>query len=236
MSEKLIKLDSPRRYGWQGAEVFTAVELESDIYKPRISFMLPKADPGAVVVVAEEANWRERSRKLFVMHMEQFTDAMLLLDRVAEIKRYYDVDDTYCRLSRVERDILYTFNSDRKYRDHLFIMRPPRANDKGDLTFHINLLRDLLRSGRERVFFPQDSAISGLLQAIPDMPAGSVTDDKFPAFAALAYGIAALYHYPTVEPEEKSGFRKKKEYDPFRPDDPIMSADPWKMMDDDNKF
>ena len=112
-------------------------------------------------------------------------------------------------------------------------MPPPRLNDRGDLTYHINLMRELLRPGRERIFSPPDSDIPRLLQAIPEMAADSVTDDKYPAFAALAYGIAALYHYPTIEPEESRN--KKKKYDPFSNSalenyDPLSENDRYMKM------
>lgn len=233
---ELIEIKSPGvQYGYKGPEVYECLELETTLYKPRVTFMLPKQEPGAVVVVAEEANWRNHDRKLFILYLEQFTDAFSLLERVLEINRFYRVGDTYCRLSPVERDILYSFNAKQEFRFQISTMSPPRVKDSGSLVFHVNLLKELLRPGRERVFSPQDSDIPRLLQAIPDMPS-DVTDDRYPAFAALAYAVAALYFHPTIEPEER--YEKKfniDDWDPFAPADHrdrpnINNYDPWKFL------
>ena len=223
---ELPNIDLPgMRYDADGPMVFTCHDLETAVYRPRLCFAFPRKEAGAVVMAAEEGNWREKNRKIFILYLKQFTDSAALLECVYELQREYEIKRIYARLTPHERDFFYMWNENRHLSRRLSVISPPKSPDSGDLRFHIGLLRELLKPGSERVFARSDSELPSLLSAIPKMP-DVVSDLEYPALSSVCQIVCAMWFYPTKEPEELH--RKKRfnidDWDPFAEDDPVMSA------------
>ena len=216
--------DRRRIEGNDVPEMWEWPEKETAVYRPRLSFMLPRATEGAIVLLLELADFRN-PKKYFIPWYESFTDANILLDKLRELRRDYEVHDIYSRMNDPERDFLQYHNEQHQHREPLMVYPPPKCDDKGSISYHLNLMKSLMQHGRERVFFPEGSNIPGQLNAIPEM-AGEISDAEYPGLAALVYGVAALYHNETVEPEP--GHKQRK---PWSPWDKLAGFDAREILD-----
>ena len=180
----------------------------------------------------QSADFRQL-KKFYVAWFEQFKQSNELLNRVAELQKMYDVKTIYARMTNPERDFFNFWNNERKHYNRLSVSPVPNASEKGLFNYHSDLYMQLQSPGRERVFFPESSEIPSIMAGIPELP-GEVSDIEYPAAACICYGIAALYHNETLEPE--ASWKKKdrgmwailddKNYDPLGENDPYMKYDP----------
>ena len=135
------------------------------------------------------------------------------------LRKAWEIENIYSRLTRVEMEFLQFFNRKEKHRQHISVTAPPHANDKGNLTVHLGMLRELMRPGRERVFLHE--SIPTLLSAIPELDP-DVNDMDYPAAAAAVYGVCAVYIFETIEEEKKKkpwdmwAMLDDKKYDPLK--------------------
>ncbi len=200
--KKQQRFDSgPDLFLWSGKK-------EVGIYTPRMSFMLPGETEGGLALFFEEAELQYQGN-FYVPLFETFLDSGELLDRVKDLQHIYSVQKIYARRTKADADFIAFRNRDASR--YLRILDPPNAAKDGDFLYHLSLLRDLLRPGRERIFFPENSDIPRLLQAVPEM-AGSVKDTEHRALAALVYGVAGLVHNETLARSETN---PKPPYDPL---------------------
>jgi hypothetical protein len=192
--------DRPDLFSWE--------EKNIGIYTPRISFMLPAESEGAVCLLFEEAQFRVE-KNFYVPVFETFTDAGMLLDRVQELQKIFWVKSTFSRRTKDEADFIAFRN--RGASRYLSVVDPPNANKDGIFTYHLNLFRDLLRPGRERIFFSAGSDIPRLLSSLPVL-IGAVKDAEHRAVSCLCYGVAGLIHNETNECAGDTS-RAKTDYD-----------------------
>jgi len=238
---KEIIMDLPRAkdeitYGHDGPPVFGCPELETSFYRLRASWAPARKEAGGLTLLGEEADWRSNRRKIFVLWFQEYNDTGELLVKLQELVREYQIQDVYARLTRVEHYFLSYFNSEQKFRRRISTRRPPRADDSGCIDYHLNLVNELLRPGRERVYFPNGSNIPQILQSLTDdETAHGITDIDHPAAASLVYGITALFHYSTYEAPESRGYQKSQKYNPFRiletRSKGLKASDPWRILD-----
>jgi hypothetical protein len=216
-------------------EVWDWVAAKTAVYRPRLCLTFPKARPGALALLLEEAEFR-KLKTFHIAFFEEFTHTNHLLGDASEAARQYEVHDVYANLTRPEQDFLRFFNSNQARHATRLSVRPvPHADPAGKISFHLNLLHELTQADRGRCFFPEGSDIPRLLAEIPELPY-EATDSDFPGAACVAYGVAALYFNETLEPE--ASWKKKKwdvwgplndkSYDPLGKDDPYMNFDPFK--------
>jgi hypothetical protein len=237
----LPKIEKAIFYGYDGPAVFECPDLKTSFYRLRASWAPARKTPGGLCLIGEEADWRSERRKIFVLWFEQFADTHELLQKLREVILQYRIEEVYARLTRPEMDFLNFFNSDLEYRQRIGVMRPPRMEDTGCIDYHLSLVEELTRPGRQRIFFPPDSDIAALLQSVSDEPAASgIADLDHPAVASIVQGIAALYHYQTMEPEQLRHYRPPlpkpvdqiSSYDPFSTDHPTAKYDAWANLND----
>ena len=216
---------------FEGPAVFYCEKMGASFYRPRVVFVPPRQLPGALVLCAEQAEFR-RMKSLFIFGFEQFNDIGKLMASVAELVKDYEIRKVLARLTRSERDYINFFNNNRNYRDYISVMSPPKTNhSSGSILYHVSLTLELLRPGKERVLFPKGSPILRMLQSIP-VPIENPTDIEHPGCAAVVYAIASMYHWETTESQQASEFRKKK-YDPFGPNSTLDNYDP---LESDDKY
>ncbi len=220
------------------------------IYRPRLCFVFPKEKPGCVVLAAEFCKIPPSNapRKLFLIEFALFTDGMELLRQVQAQAVKYDVEDIYARVTPVEDDTIRAFNSSRHVQERLSINRPPYTDKEGHIAAHASILKDLMRS--KRVIYREGAGFEKLLDGLPKM-APDLSDEDFPAEAAVLYLLVALYGWPTDEPgyQEKprewspwdilnnEGHYKNSKWSPDRFMDKFMGEggyDPWKILKDDD--
>jgi hypothetical protein len=70
------------------------------------------------------------------------------------------------------------------------IYTAPYVEDQGLISFHVNLIRSMVRSGNKRLFFGT-SMLAGYLEHVP-VDYAQVFDTQHPAVAALGYALANL--------------------------------------------
>jgi hypothetical protein len=209
---RIDKEEGPPIWYWKEADV--------GIYGPRLAATLPKKTPGALTMWLEEYEFR-RNKRYFCAYFKTFTDAGLMMEEARELMKVYEIPDLYIRLTPVERDFVSSWNDMRKYYMRVNTRTPPRTDETGSITYHLNLLQELTRPGRERVFYGEDSEVPQVMAAVREL-FGEATDTDFPAVASVVYGAAACYHHETIEE-----VKKKKPYEFLGPDDPYLNWDPF---------
>jgi hypothetical protein len=224
---KLPELKFCDRKRLEGADVpdtWEWAEHKIAVYRPRLSFMMPRKTDGAIVLLLEQADDARGLKNFFVPFYETGRDSLDLLNRVRELTKQYEVQDLYSDLNNPEMDFVDFHNEQNKFRDRIMVMAPPLVDSSGDISYHMNLLKSLMQHGRERVFFPKGSSIAEQMSSVPEI-SYDITAEGYPALAALVYGIAALYHFKTQEPERGN----KKSWDPWSKlkDLDVSKMDPW---------
>ena len=210
---ELINLKPGARFN-EGPSIFYDDELQTSFYRLRTAFAPVRANPGGLALIGEEADWRSVKRQIFILGIEKFCDTGELLVELQQLIQIYGIKNVYSRMTKVERDFMYFFNLDQRWRDQIPFRNPPCANQDGDISYHFNLARELMRAGRGTILFPDESNIPQMMQGFEKIPY-NLNDITYPALGAVIYGIAAVYHYPTMEFEETRGYKEKKEYDPW---------------------
>jgi len=203
------------------------------IYRPRAAIMFPRDKPGVIIVAAEQAEFR-KAKELYILHEHQNQDAGLLFDRMVEIQQLMHIKQTFSRLTPQEAQFVNWKNSELRLekKKDLLIGLPPLADDNGNIGYHLNVLKDLSRPGKERLFYRKESNLPQEVAQIPDQTHDAI-DTEHPFLAAVAYVVSALTLYETLEPDMI--YPSKREYDPLdfdRPDPPgvLLKYDIWADM------
>jgi hypothetical protein len=205
----LPKIKRQQKFEPSRPDLFLWEDKNIGIYTPRLSFMFPGEAEGAVALLFEEAQFRAE-KNFYVPVFDIFTDAGEVLDRVQELQKIYFVKNTYARRTKSETDFIAFRN--RGASRYLHVLDPPNVDKvSGIFTYHLNLLRDLLRPGRERIFFSAGSDIPRLLSSLPVL-IGAVKDGEHRAVSCLCYGVAGLIHNETNESAGDTS-RAKTDYD-----------------------
>ena len=210
---ELIKIKPSARFS-EGPSIFYDDELQTSFYRLRATFAPVRANPGGLALIAEEADWRSSRRQIFILGVEEFSDTGELLVELQQLIQIYGIKNIYSRMTKVEKDFMHFFNLDQKWHNQIFFQNPPRVNQDGDISYHFNLARELMRVGRGTILFPDESNVPQIMQGFEKIPY-NLNDIEYPALSSVLYGIAAVYHYPTMEVEETRGYQQKKEYDPW---------------------
>ncbi len=191
------------------------------IYRPRAAITLPREKAGALIVAAEQAEFR-RKKEIYILYEFQTMDAGILLDHLLEVRELMHIKQIYSRLTAEESQFLAWRNGEGRLeqKKDLLIALPPLATDGGFLSYHLNVLKDLSRPGKERLFFRYGSNLPQELAQMPN-ETFTATDTEYPMLATVAYLVSAMILYETVEPDMI--YPTKTKYDPLdfdRPDPP----------------
>jgi hypothetical protein len=151
--------------------------------------------PGSGVVVGEDA-FPEIGGRIYHCHLLAETednDTGQLLRKCAEMKARFKAGEFYGRYDEANMNFLTFWNRDaRDRRLPEFHIYPAPASEDGKIGYHLNLLRDRLRSGRKTLHFSKQSKLPGYLRELPTNGAATLTDSQYPAVAALAYVVSVL--------------------------------------------
>ncbi len=208
------------------------------VFSPIISAVLPKATPGAIVLILEEAEiYHRRPPKIALFGIETFTDEGEQLQRLVELRAaLHDTDRLYMRLTQLELDFFQFWNEQQGHYDRLAFHKPPDTKDRnGELGYHLSVFRDLTRINKGSQIFFYGNEIKSIMAAIPEATDKPLTDMDYPQQAAVVYGVAAAYFNKTEVPNGPP--EKEKEWDPFD----ILNGtgryknskwDPYKVMEE----
>ncbi len=156
----------------------------------------PSANPGAVVIVAQEDAWRP-PRPVHVLSEFEENTIGDLLRRCFYLTTEFCVQDFYGRPDKTCLRYIDQFNSEanqKRMKRFNFISAP---SCDLPMDYHFNVLRDRLTPGRKTIHFPEGSQLKGQLLAVPENQV--ITEDvHYPLVSALAYCLAAL-----VESEDR---------------------------------
>ena len=132
-------------------------------------------------------------------------DTGQLLRKCAELKARFEVEAFYGRCDESNINFLSFWNRDARDR-HVpeFHVYPAPASEDGKIGYHLNLLRDRLRSERKTLHFSEQSKLPGYLRELPTNGAITLTDSQYPAVAALGYAVSVLTLFePDLEEDEE---------------------------------
>jgi hypothetical protein len=178
----------------------------------------PDEKPGAIVVLGEQLVLpaREAPNIHWLAEFESF-DLGELLQKAVEFKNDLKVQTFYAGASDATNDFTRYFNqSARRNRTHeIHIHRPPNFKMDGCIGYHINLLKEILRSESKRLLLGAQSRLPGLLQEMPNAVT-RIAEKDFPMMTALAYAACPLVLYPYLpESPNRALDRCRTEYDVF---------------------
>ena len=188
---------------------------EYGLYRPRCAFQLPRSNQGAVVIIAEEYQFR-KAKQLYLLYEFTTDDAGLLLEKVKELQYVLEIREIYTRLIPSEINMLQFANhaSWLKKRKEISVLTPLPCDDNGNIDYHLTVLRGLTRPENTRLIFRAGSSLETELAALPANPY-NIKDDDHPLVAALCYGIVSLISSETVDQPDNYSDRAKTDWDPF---------------------
>jgi hypothetical protein len=170
----------------------------------------PGVKPGAVVVVGEEAGFRDFQHYLLAEVEE--SDPGEFFRICLDLEGKYKISRFYSRLDEPSREYLGMWNRQRRENrlSTLTVNAAPFSQD-GWLQYHLSLVKDKLRTEQKSLHLGE-ARVAGLLTEIQMGELVEIKDVDNPLVAALCYATAALvtwkYVDPTPEPE--------KPYNPLR--------------------
>ena len=115
---ELINLKPGARFN-EGPSIFYDDELQTSFYRLRTAFAPVRANPGGLALIGEEADWRSVKRQIFILGIEKFCDTGELLVELQQLIQIYGIKNVYSRMTKVERDFMYFFNLDQRWRDQI---------------------------------------------------------------------------------------------------------------------
>lgn len=188
-----------------------------DVYLGRVVAGIgwPSEKPGGVVVVGEELSLHPRGKhKMYLLAEAEEADTGNLLARCLEFQSDLKVQFFYGALDLSTQAFLLHFNrkarKDRK--PDLFVSQTPYFQENV-IAYHLNVLKDQLRSDNKMLLLNENSCLPGLLGELP-IAIASVTDKDYPLLTALAFAVTALVSMPFVR-DDGSDMAEMK-YDLFK--------------------
>ncbi|MBW2065013.1 MAG: hypothetical protein JRJ03_08775 [Deltaproteobacteria bacterium] len=165
----------------------------------------PAEKPGFLVVVGEELFFEPPFPKTgveFRYHViaeSEQTDLSKLIKTATASKNRFEIQTYYARLKSSKSKELPALHYLEQHNRTafaqgvapLYVVEAPFAEDRGLLSFHLNVVKGLLRPEKRTLFIPPTSALNAALLEVPD-DVSRVKDVDFPAVAALGYAVAAL--------------------------------------------
>jgi hypothetical protein len=174
----------------------------------------PAEKAGCCVVVGEEAiepkfpktSFEYRYHLLDELHE---ADMARLIQAATAFRKTYEVSSFYARLKRTEKKplpaqhFLEVWNTTSFQRGvaPLYLVDAPHTQDRGLISFHLNVLKALLKAAQRTLFIPSTSLLNAQLLEVPT-DVTSLIDTDFPGPAALAYACAALATWRQDRDEE----------------------------------
>lgn len=195
---------------------------EDDRYFQRVVAGIgwPSEKPGAVVVLGEELTVSPGTMPNIHWLGEYETGDLGALLRQAVLYMHdLKVMAFYAGMDQPARSYLLHFN--REARDQrkptLDVLTPPNLVPDGGISYHVNVLKDLLRPESKRLTLSSKSRLPGALGELPES-IGALKEGDCPLVAALAYAVISLKSQPHHSMElsgNRDLCRCKTEYDLF---------------------
>lgn len=239
------KIKKQRRYDSNAPNVFTfpsdtkgmgfdgkdtiADNNETSIYRPKMACVFPRNKPGWAVVAAEQAKLPRLKKELYVLHEFTSKDSGIFYDMMVEAVNVMHITDVCSRTTMQESQFINFKAEDLRAdgKKPIYPRIPAMSKDDGVIGYHLNVLKDLSRADKQRLFYRKQSQLPQRMAEVPE-ETHDIVEDDFPYIAAVAYVINELITFETVEPEEGSDPNKNKYktigdildydggYDPFK--------------------
>lgn len=167
--------------------------------------------PGFAVVIGEESYPANGSKDhhLYVLAEAEEVDVHQLFGRCAELSGKYDVFSFYGRRDQAMMSLLNLWHRDaRDNRRDVFDFDSALNSDNGNISYHINVVKELLLPERKILHLSdviEKPKLPAHIQSLPPNVGSIPTDIEYPAVAALGYAVTLLaeFSYDYEEEEEE---------------------------------
>lgn len=160
-----------------------------------------RMSPGYIVVAGMLHPAGAQTPHIWLMDEGAFSKTEDLLLAMSRCHLHYKVDNHYARFMRSKTDDrvyddflrhIQAFNREayKERRAHIQIIDAPWTNDRGGLKFILEKMRDELRVGNRKLYWPEPSPAS--TRTLTGVDEWEKTDDKNTMLGALCYAVAGL--------------------------------------------